>query len=80
MIRRREKGLQRLWRRLDLVFKAVLVAGAVAAASGWRPAAAVLLAALAGLVGSHVAIGVVAYRRTMRRPWPRVEPLPDEDW
>ncbi|MDQ3066937.1 MAG: hypothetical protein M3R12_07290 [Actinomycetota bacterium] len=77
---RGENGLERLWRLSGLVFQVPLAVGAIAAVAGWRPSALLIFCALAGLVASHVAISVVSYRRTMRRPWPRVEPLHDDPW
>lgn len=54
--------------------------GAVAAASGWKPAAILLMVGLAGAIGSHLVVGVAGYRRAMRAPWPHVQPLADDDW
>jgi len=70
--------LDGLWRQLDVAFTALLLIGAFVAAGGSRAGAWLLLAALSGLVVSHLAISVVAYRRTMSRPWPRVQPLRDD--
>ena len=40
----------------------------------------VLLAVVIGLVvASQIYTGALRYRRTMRREWPKVEPLPDDD-
>jgi hypothetical protein len=75
----RDTGLQIAWRLLDAVGTAVLLAGLWPAAAGWRPAAWILVGAVTALVGGHIWISAAAYRRTMRRPWPRVEPLPDDD-
>jgi hypothetical protein len=38
-----------------------------------------MLAGVIGYVGMHLVRGVVHYRRTMRRPWPRVPPIEDDD-
>ena len=67
---------------LNLAFNVVLWTGAFVAALGWRPAALLLLIAVFGLSATHLAVGVVAYRRTMSRPWPAVSPVPadDDDW
>jgi hypothetical protein len=53
------------------VFAAVFV--------GWRPGAIIAVAALAATVLIHVVNGVIEYRRVMRRPWPEVDPLRDDD-
>ena len=77
-----DPDLHRLWRLTTLGSHAVLAAGVVSAvvtASSWRPAAWLLVGAVTLLMVSRVAIGAVAYRRLMNRPWPRVEPLPDDD-
>jgi hypothetical protein len=67
---------------LNLSFNVVLWAGAFAGALGWRPAALLMLIAVFGLSATHLAVGVVAYRHTMSRPWPAVPPIPadDDDW
>ncbi len=61
---------------------ALLVVG-LSSAPFWRPGLWFLLAAAAVLLVGHLALGVVGYRRVMRRPWPKVEPLDrddDDDW
>jgi hypothetical protein len=68
-----------LWSQLGALVSGALVLGALTALGGWRPAAWVLVAALAALLAGHVWISVVSYRRTMRREWPRVAALPDDD-
>ena len=72
-------GLERLWTWADTVFTGVLLVGVGSAVAGWVGSAAILAAALGGLLASHLAISLVAYRRVMRRPWPKVAPLADED-
>ena len=62
------------------MLQAVLLLGVLLAVSEERAGAWLLLAAVTGLVALHLAISVVAYRRIMRRPWPAVAALPDEDW
>ena len=57
----------------------LLIVGCWAGALGWRPAAWILIAALCTIVGAHVTISAIAYRRTMRRAWPRVAALPFDD-
>jgi hypothetical protein len=76
---RHDPALHRLWRWLDAVGTGVILGGIYAAAAGWRPAAWILIASVTTLVAGHIWISTAAYRRTMSRPWPRVEPLPDDD-
>jgi hypothetical protein len=72
--------LDRLWSTSGLVFQAVLLLGVLLAVSDERAGAWLLLAAVTGLVATHLAISFVAYRRIMRRPWPEVAPPNDDDW
>lgn len=72
--------LQALWAAVDKATRAALVIGAAGALAGWSPGAWILVPALGAQLAGHLAISVLAYRRTMRREWPRVEPLPDDDW
>jgi hypothetical protein len=46
---------------------------------GSRVGAIVALIALCASLTLHVMNGLIEYRRVMRRPWPRVEPLDDDD-
>ena len=62
-----------------ILFDVLLFAGAGAAALAWRPAAAVMVAGLAGVIGVHLLVGVAGYRTVMQRPWPKVPPLQDDD-
>jgi hypothetical protein len=78
--RRRETGLDYLWSGVDALGTMLILVGLLAAALGWGPSAWLLVATVTALIGSRLVIGAVAYRRTMRRPWPKVEPLPDDDW
>jgi cytochrome c oxidase assembly factor CtaG len=55
------------------------VGGIYAAALGWRPGAFIALAGVCLTIGWHLAAGIVSYRRTMSRPWPRVTPIEDDD-
>ena len=63
-------------------FDLLLFVGAFGAALSWRPGAFLMLIGAAGLLRTHLFIGVSAYRQTMKRPWPAVQPLPedDDDW
>ena len=71
--------LVRLWGWLGNVTTGLILVGGLLAVAGWRPSAWLLVGALGAVVTGHLAISAVAYRRTMRREWPRVEPLPDDD-
>ncbi len=72
-------SLERLWSTTGIAFQAVLLAGVLAAVGDRRVGAWLLLAAVTGLVLTHLAISFVAYRRVMRRPWPQVRSLDDWD-
>ena len=65
--------------RLSLVWLFLLVVGAYGGALGWRGGAFVMLAAVCGRVSGHLLVGVTEYRRIMRRQWPKVPPLDDDD-
>jgi hypothetical protein len=52
----------------------------VGAALGWKGAAYLAIVALLACFGARVAAGVVSYRDAMRRPWPEVQPVLDDDW
>jgi hypothetical protein len=39
----------------------------------------ILVAVVAGAVASQIATSLIRYRRTMRRPWPKVQPRDDWD-
>jgi hypothetical protein len=56
-----------------------LIGGIYSGLLGWRPGAFVAVAGLSGTVLFHLAGGLIEYRRVMRRPWPKVQPLDDED-
>jgi hypothetical protein len=58
---------------------ALLFAGLFAAMTGTRIGAFVLLAGLGIQLGCDLGLGVLSYRSTMRRPWPKVAPIVDDD-
>ena len=64
---------------LSPIWMLCLIAGAYGGALGWRVGAFGMLAAVCGQVGSHLLVGVIEYRRTMGRPWPKVPLLSDDD-
>jgi hypothetical protein len=65
--------------RLSPLWTILLVAGAYAGALGWRPGAFLMLAAVCATIAGHLLVGVTEYRRVMRRPWPEVSPLEDDE-
>jgi len=65
--------------RLNPILMLLLVAGAYGGALGSRVGAFAMLAAVCCRVGGHLLVGLTEYRRTMRRPWPKVPPLDDDD-
>jgi hypothetical protein len=44
-----------------------------------RPAVYVALAAFLATLAVHLVVSIVNYRRVMRREWPKVEPIADDD-
>jgi hypothetical protein len=65
--------------RLSLVWLLLLVVGFYCGALGWRGGAFLMLTGVCGNLVGHLLIGVTEYRRIMRRPWPEVPPIDDED-
>ena len=64
----------------DLGLTLLLLAGAVGAILlDWRTGALIAAAAVIGSIAMHVLQGIASYRRVMRRPWPQVPPLEDDD-
>jgi hypothetical protein len=63
------------------IFSALLVAGALTAFF-WRPGVILLLTGVGGVFAAQLVVGAAAYRTAMRRPWPAVRPLDDDedDW
>lgn len=62
-----------------LALDALLLVGAVLAATDSRIGALALLVGFGGILAVHLAVGVWGYRRVMARPWPQVAPLADDD-
>ncbi len=61
------------------IFVSALYGGMAAAAFGWAPGIVVALVGALSMFLIHLVVGVTAYRETMRRRWPAVEPLDGED-
>jgi hypothetical protein len=62
-----------------LVALAALLSGVFAAMLEARFGAYLLLVGFGGQLALDLLIGAAAYRETMRRPWPDVAPLDDDD-
>jgi hypothetical protein len=71
--------LRQVFSWVNLLTPGVLLVGAFGAVVEWRPGGYILVVGLTLSVVVNVAIGVVAYYGTMNRPWPRVQPLTDDD-
>ena len=70
---------QRLWNVTRQALGALVVVGLLLAFVD-AGAGAILVGVAAGaLVAAQITIALIHYRRTMRRPWPAVEPLSDDD-
>jgi hypothetical protein len=59
---------------------ALFVAVTAAVLLRWEPAAWAIVAIITAEFAVYLVIAVIFYRRTMRREWPKVEPIPDDDW
>jgi hypothetical protein len=70
----------RLWRIVAILDTPAFIVGGMAALTGHRWGAYVLVANLVVQIGFHLIIGRWAYRDVMTRPWPKVAPLDDDDW
>jgi hypothetical protein len=68
-----------LW-RLSSAWLLLLIAGGYGAVlAHWRTGGFVMLGAVLAQIATHLFVGVRAYRRVMRRPWPQVRALDDWD-
>jgi hypothetical protein len=76
-------------RRLQLVyvgFAALVIGGAAGIVAGLaigllalRIAAVLMVTGIVGMFLTRLIAGIVVYRQTMRRPWPKVPPIEDDD-
>jgi hypothetical protein len=64
---------------VNVLGSALIGIGGLGALWDWEPGAYVMIAALAITVSAHLVVGALAYLDVMRRPWPRVRPIDDED-
>jgi O-antigen/teichoic acid export membrane protein len=69
----------RLWNVSRQALGMLVIAGVVLAFFDAGAGAVIVGVAAGALVATQVTIALVHYRRTMRRDWPAVEPLPDDD-
>ncbi|MCW2964833.1 MAG: hypothetical protein JWO17_2085 [Actinomycetia bacterium] len=65
--------------RLGLLWTPLLIVGFYVGALGSRIGAFVMLTGVCGNIVGHLLTGAAEYRRIMGRPWPKVQPLEDED-
>jgi hypothetical protein len=73
-------ALNRLWGTSLAATSGLLAVTGVLALAGSRFAAWLMVGAATVGAAADVVLSVAKYRRTMRRPWPAVRPLPDDDW
>jgi hypothetical protein len=59
---------------------ALLLGGLFTAMAGVRTGAYLLLAGLGLQLTIDLIVGLMSYHETMRRPWPQVAPILDDDW
>lgn len=80
MTARSPNTLYRLWALVAPVCTLLVIAGLYSAFLGWRPGAFLTIGGLTVLIGSRCTLAIIEYRRVMSRPWPKVQPLRDDDW
>lgn len=73
------RGWPRVLQAVYVAFALLVFAGVATWIVAHGAAALMILAGVIGFIGSHILAGVVQYRKTMRRPWPRVSPVEDDD-
>jgi hypothetical protein len=66
-------------RALVLGFELLIFAGLPVFLFHRHLAVFLMLAAVIGLFLTRLTIGIVSYRQTMRRPWPKVPPIEDDE-
>jgi hypothetical protein len=74
-----QQRIDLIWRVARQALVTMTVVGVLLAFVDADVGVAVIATSLGLLVAAQVTIAVVHYRRTMRRPWPAVEPLTDDD-
>jgi hypothetical protein len=63
----------------NLLGTALLLIGGLAAVTDSKPGAYLMITGLAMIVLTHLVVGTLGYLDVMSRPWPRVQPLDNED-
>jgi hypothetical protein len=72
--------LLKIWRVVSVLNMPALMVCGLAALTGHRWGAYLLITNLVMQIGFHLIVGASAYRDVMTRPWPKVAPLAHEDW
>jgi hypothetical protein len=72
-------GWTRVVQIVYLGFGLLLFGGLFVVLFALRLATFLMLAGAIGMFGTRLVVGVIEYRRTMRRPWPRVPPIEEDD-
>jgi hypothetical protein len=72
-------GWARVVQIVYLGFGLLLFGGLFLVLFALRLATFLMLAGAIGMFGTRLVVGVIEYRRTMRRPWPRVPPIEEDD-
>jgi hypothetical protein len=67
------------YRAIYLGFSLLIYAGVPVMLFAQRLGVFLMLAGFSGVFACHLAVGIVGYRHTMRRPWPKVPPIQDDD-
>jgi hypothetical protein len=69
----------RVFQVVYFAFALALFAGLALLLFDRRVGVFVTLAGFVGYLGMHLLLGIGSYRETMRRPWPKVPPIEDDD-
>jgi hypothetical protein len=68
-----------LWVALYAAWTLAAAAGVIAALAGFTSGAWLVVGFLALYLAARIVVAGAVYRRTMRREWPHVEPIPFDD-
>jgi hypothetical protein len=71
--------LRQVFSWVNLLTPGLLLVGAYGAVLEWKPGAYLMIAAVTLSVVANLAVGILAFRATMNRPWPQVRRLTDDD-
>ena len=66
-------------RAIYLGFSLLIYAGLPVFLFARRLGVFLMLAGVLGMFATRLVVGIVSYRQTMRRPWPKVPPIEDDD-